>query len=102
MEILTQPFGAQAISYTLINDHGVALSVTDFGARIVSLRVPLATGERELVLGFDSRKNINKKIPLLGQQLAVLLVGLLGHIGHTMVSITSLKPMKMTTPYTVV
>ena len=66
MEILTQPFGAQATSYTLINDHGVALSVTDFGARIVSLRVPLATGERELVLGFDSAEEYQQKDTFIG------------------------------------
>ncbi len=66
MEILTKPFGAQATSYTLINDHGVALSVTDFGARIVSLRVPLATGERELVLGFDSAEEYQQKDTFIG------------------------------------
>lgn len=66
MEILTQPFGAQATSYTLINDHGVALSVTDFGARIVSLRLPLATGERELVLGFDSAEEYQQKDTFIG------------------------------------
>lgn len=66
MEILTQPFGAQATCYTLINDQGVALRVTDFGARIVSLRVPLATGERELVLGFDSASEYQQKDTFIG------------------------------------
>lgn len=66
MAILTQAFGQKATLYTLINDHGVSLSVTDFGARIVSLRAPLTTGVRELVLGFDSAEEYQQKDHFIG------------------------------------
>ena len=40
MDITESSFGSSAKLYTLENDQGVRLSVTNFGARIVRLQVP--------------------------------------------------------------
>ena len=55
MTISTESFGQGMLLYTLTNKNGVTLKVTDFGARIVALDVPLTKNEsRSLVLGFPS------------------------------------------------
>ncbi|MBW0000892.1 MAG: galactose mutarotase [Verrucomicrobia bacterium] len=57
--ITIQPFGQtlageQTQLFTLRNSAGITLSVTDYGARIVSLRVPNRNGDQvDVVLGFD-------------------------------------------------
>lgn len=57
--ITIEPFGQtlareQTRLFTLRNSTGLALSVTDYGARIVSVRVPNRNGDQvDVVLGFD-------------------------------------------------
>ncbi|MDO4261290.1 MAG: aldose epimerase family protein [Eubacteriales bacterium] len=47
--------GAKASLYTIVNENGMEAAVTDFGAILVSLKVPDAAGGRtDVVLGFDS------------------------------------------------
>ena len=46
--------GAETALYTLRNDAGMEVCITNFGARIVSLAVPDVSGtSRDVVLGFD-------------------------------------------------
>lgn len=48
------PDGSRAALYTLTNDAGASVSLSDFGARLVSCRVPGRDGTiRDVVLGFD-------------------------------------------------
>lgn len=54
MKITIFPFGPSAQLYQLENDVGVKLSVTNFGARIVRLQLPVADQARDVVLGFDT------------------------------------------------
>lgn len=66
MELLESQFGENARLFSLINDHGARLDVTDFGARIVNLMVPTSTGERNIVLGFDSPEAYVAQDPFIG------------------------------------
>lgn len=66
MKITVKPFGKKASLYTLENDHGYRLEVTDFGARIVNFFVPTKTSERNIVLGFDSAEEYLEKDPYIG------------------------------------
>lgn len=66
MNIVESQFGEQAKLFTMINDNGVQLSVTDFGARIVHLNVPIAGTQRELILGFDSAEEYITKDHYIG------------------------------------
>ncbi|MFD1900119.1 aldose epimerase family protein [Enterococcus termitis] len=64
MEILNvtqKEFGEKSILYSLTNDHGVTMNVTDLGARIVDLIVPVNGEKRNIVLGFDSAKEYYDK-----------------------------------------
>ncbi len=46
--------GEKATAWTLRNESGMEIVVTDFGATLVSVRVPDRTGEfSDVVLGFD-------------------------------------------------
>ncbi len=60
MNILTRPFGktqsGESTSlYTLVNDQGMSVSVSDFGGTIVSLLAPDRSGRlTDVVLGYDS------------------------------------------------
>lgn len=58
MSIEARPFGhagdTQLKIYTLQNENGLSMSVTDYGATIVSFIVPSSSGPRDIVLGFDS------------------------------------------------
>ena len=49
------PDGRAAALYTLTNPSGAQLCLTDYGARIVAVRVPDRTGNlADVALGFDS------------------------------------------------
>ena len=53
----TTKTGAEVTLYTIQNEHGLTLSVIDYGATIVSLRVPDKEKQfRDVVLGYDSLK----------------------------------------------
>ena len=59
--------GRQAYLYTLTNQNGWKLKLTDFGATVVSLLVPTGKGtERDVVLGFDSVSGYEKTGLYLG------------------------------------
>ncbi|WP_165005463.1 galactose-1-epimerase [Enterococcus sp. ZJ1668] len=62
MKMTEQPFGQDYHLITLENGQGVTLSVTDLGARIVSLKAD----STELVLGFDSAGEYLEKDPYIG------------------------------------
>jgi aldose 1-epimerase len=66
MDITESSFGGSAKLYTLENDQGVRLSVTNFGARIVRLQVPINGVYRDLVLGFDSMAEYLEKDHFMG------------------------------------
>ncbi len=53
MKITVEPFGPGAQLYQLENDAGVKIAVTNFGARIVRLQLPVLGQTRDVVLGFD-------------------------------------------------
>lgn len=66
MQITTKDFGNDYSLITITNDNGFELSLTDLGARIVSLKVPVSTGKREIVLGFDSASEYLQKDSFIG------------------------------------
>ncbi|NPC93872.1 galactose mutarotase [Bacillus sp. WMMC1349] len=61
MNITQRPFGDDHLLFTIENDHGVILEVSNFGARIVNLFVPTASGRKNIVLGFDSIKDYQQE-----------------------------------------
>ncbi len=66
MNIIESQFGNQAKLFTMVNDNGVQLAVTDFGARIVHLTAPIDDMQRELILGFDSAEEYIAKDHYIG------------------------------------
>jgi len=63
----TLPSGESANLYTLKNSHGMEVSITNFGGRIVSIYAPDRKGKFEdVVLGFDSLEGYCQKNPYLG------------------------------------
>lgn len=54
LKISNQKFGENAILYSLTNDNGLTMNVTDLGARIVDLIVPVNGEKRNIVLGFET------------------------------------------------
>lgn len=66
MKITEKSFGKLVKLYTLENDQGVQLSVTDFGARIVRLQVPVDGHYRDLVLGFNTVEEYLEKDHFMG------------------------------------
>lgn len=66
MEIIKKDFGKEAKLFILKNDKGTELSVSDQGARIVSLKVLVDGNLRETVLGFDSAEEYSEKDPYIG------------------------------------
>lgn len=54
MKLTQRDFGNGTTLFSLLNDNGIKLDVTDFGARIVNLIVPTETENRNIVLGFES------------------------------------------------
>ncbi|EOU24494.1 galactose mutarotase [Enterococcus pallens ATCC BAA-351] len=66
LKISKKDFGKGFHLITLENQQGMRLAVSDLGARIVSLSVPVADSRRELVLGFDSAEEYLAKDPFIG------------------------------------
>ncbi|MGM0215962.1 galactose-1-epimerase [Enterococcus sp. AZ109] len=66
MKISQKDFGKGFHLITLENAHGLRLSVSDLGARIVSLNTPIGDKQRELVLGFDTAEEYLVKDPYIG------------------------------------
>ncbi|MEI5995320.1 aldose epimerase family protein [Candidatus Enterococcus mansonii] len=56
LKLSKKNFGETAVLYSLTNDADVTMTVTDLGARIVDLIVPVDGKSRNIVLGFDSAK----------------------------------------------
>jgi len=54
LEISNQKFGENAILYSLTNDNGLTMKISNLGARIVELIVPVKGEQRNIILGFDS------------------------------------------------
>jgi aldose 1-epimerase len=60
MNIYTRPYGKiksgeTANLYTLVNDNGMTVEITDFGGTVVSLKTPDRNGKiTDVVLGYDS------------------------------------------------
>jgi len=72
MSVTLQPFGIDQIGrpmtlYTLTNKHGASVSVLDFGAHLVSVRVPDRDGKiADVCLGFDTLEEYDHKPGFLG------------------------------------
>lgn len=72
MEITEEPFGTlkdgrQAHLYTIANDHGAKLKVTDFGARVVALLVPDKDGQPlDVILGYDDIDSYERDTKYMG------------------------------------
>lgn len=62
MKITEKDFGQGYHLITLENKNKLALSISDLGARIVSLK----SNDRELVLGFDTAEEYIEKDPYIG------------------------------------
>lgn len=58
--------GKEAFLYTITNDNGFVLEVTDFGARWVSMKVPAKDGIFDVVAGYDDVKGYEKDTAHLG------------------------------------
>ncbi|MCR4886156.1 MAG: galactose mutarotase [Clostridiales bacterium] len=72
MSITMKPFGIDQIGrpmtlYTLTNKNGASVSVLDFGAHLVSVRVPDREGKlADVCLGFDTLEEYDQKPGFLG------------------------------------
>ncbi|MCI5771875.1 MAG: galactose mutarotase [Clostridiales bacterium] len=72
LSITLSPFGTDLIGrqmtlYTMTNVHGASVSVLDFGAHLVSVRVPDKNGEiRDVVLGYDTLAEYDQGPSYLG------------------------------------
>ena len=72
MSVTQKPFGVDLIGrqmtlYTMTNKTGASVSVLDFGAHLVSIRVPDKTGAlTEVCLGYDTLEEYDKKPSYLG------------------------------------
>ena len=72
MSITQKPFGIDQIGrqmtlYTMTNKLGASVSVLDFGAHIVSVKVPDRNGKLgEVCLGFDTLEEYDQKPSFLG------------------------------------
>ncbi|MBZ5752820.1 aldose epimerase family protein [Metabacillus rhizolycopersici] len=61
MKLTQSPFGDEVLLFTIENDNGVILEVSNYGARIVNLFVPTDSGRENIVLGFDSIEDYKKE-----------------------------------------
>ncbi|MBO0472003.1 galactose mutarotase [Enterococcus sp. DIV0242_7C1] len=66
VNITQKDFGESTILYSLTNNNGVTLCVSNLGARIVDLIVPVSGEKRNIVLGFDSAKEYIEKDLYIG------------------------------------
>lgn len=62
MKVAQSSFGNDVLLFTIENDHGVSMEVTNFGARIVNLFVLTESGRNNIVLGFDSIEDYKRNI----------------------------------------
>jgi aldose 1-epimerase len=61
------PSGEEVKLFTLTNSHGMEAGITNYGARVTSLKVPDKTGQlADVVLGFDSLDGYLKQNPYFG------------------------------------
>jgi aldose 1-epimerase len=61
------PSGEEIDLYTLLNNHGIEISITNFGGRIVTLKTPDRAGHfDDIVMGFDSLDPYLVKNPYFG------------------------------------
>ena len=59
--------GTEALLYTLTNNNGVSMSVTNYGGIITELKVPDKNGSiSDIVLGYDKVEDYVKETPYLG------------------------------------
>ena len=66
------PDGRTAALYTLTNPSGAQLCLTDYGARIVAVRVPDRTGNlADVALGFDSAADYIRQDNYIGATIAL-------------------------------
>ncbi|MGE7120929.1 aldose epimerase family protein [Peribacillus sp. NPDC046944] len=61
MKVSHSSFGNNILLFTMENDYGVRMEVTNFGARIVNLFVPTESGLHNIVLGFDTIEDYQKE-----------------------------------------
>jgi aldose 1-epimerase len=61
MKLTQRPLENKAVLFTIENDNGMILEVSNFGARIVNLIVPTDSGRKNIVLGFDSIEDYKKE-----------------------------------------
>ncbi len=72
MKILREEFGrlksgSEVIKYSLVNSHGVTVSILNYGGIITEILTPDKTGSLEnIVLGFDNIKDYEEKSPYFG------------------------------------
>lgn len=83
LKVSKRTFGKAAILYSLTNDSGITMNVTDLGARIVDLIVPVNGKKRNIVLGFDSEEEYLTKDIYFGATLGRVA----GRIKHGIFSI---------------
>ncbi|MDO4575562.1 MAG: aldose epimerase family protein [Planctomycetia bacterium] len=61
------PNGQEVFRYTMVNENGMSVTITNFGARIVNLVVPDKNGAMaDVVLGFDHFEDYTKENPYFG------------------------------------
>lgn len=66
MKVRKQNFGESSFLYSLTNENNLTMTVTDLGARIVDLIVPVKGEERNIVLGFESAQEYLTKDKYFG------------------------------------
>ena len=72
MNIYSRPWGKlssgeTATLFTLVNDNGMTLEITDFGGTIVSIKTPDRSGKlTDICLGYDSLSDYEKADGYLG------------------------------------
>lgn len=72
MKISKKPFGTtkegeKASTFTITNDHGMTVVLTDYGANIISVLVPDKQGKKaDVVLGYDKLADYEKNAPGFG------------------------------------
>lgn len=67
MKMTKESFGLEGAQlYTITNDQGMTLQVSNLGARIVSLTIPVHGKKRNIVLGFPTAEDYVEKDPYIG------------------------------------
>lgn len=66
MKVTTTEFGQGAQLFSLENNRGTILELSDFGARIVNFYLRVNNQQRNLILGFDSAEEYEQKDSYIG------------------------------------